>query len=371
MTKKTLILFLSICVFVFCLWSLQTPPKSQNKSTETAINATSTGQTIIQKTIATTTENNKKVVTEPKPVISQKPKASIPVVTEQKITEPTPNFELINTFARQATVNILCIVKNNNLSPISGTGIIINSDGLILTNAHIAQYFLLRDLYQKDFIDCVIRTGSPAYPKYHAELVYISPTWVENNKTEIKLENPQGTGEKDYAFLRITDVIDGSSLPNFSYIPVSIREKIDINEPVVLVSYPAGFLGGLSIIQNLYITSAITNIQNIFTFGENTVDVIAVGGTVVSQKGASGGAVVDKNSSLIGIISTSSNGNTTSNRELNAITLAYINRNLQSEIGLTLPEFLSQDLASFAKTFQETTAVNLTKILTDEIIKNQ
>lgn len=370
MYKKIIVLFFLILVLVFCAWSLRPQQiPAPNINTNSVVIATSTKQVSEEKPkIATTTKTNKAVIT--KLVVSQEPKVTIPVV-EQKPIEPTPDFEAINTFAREATVNILCTTKNSSLSPISGTGIIISPDGLILTNAHVAQFFLLRDLYQKDFIQCVIRTGSPAYPRYRAELVYISPTWVEKNKTEIKLENPQGTGEKDFAFLRITDAINDSDLPKFSFIPVNVREKIDVGEPVVLVSYPAGFLGGQTIIQNLNMTSAITYIQGVFTFSENVIDAIGVGGTVVSQKGASGGAVVDKNSSLIGIISTSSSGDTTSSRDLNAITLAYINRTFQSETGLTLSQFLSQDIASFAKTFQENTAPALTKLLTDEITKNQ
>lgn len=223
----------------------------------------------------------------------------------------------------------------------------------------------------KDFIQCSIRTGSPAYPRYHAELVYISPAWVETNKSELKEQSPQGTGENDFAFLHITDAIDSSNLPTFPYIPVNTREVIDIGEPVVLVSYPAGFLGGLSILQGLSVTSAVTTIQDVFTFKADSIDVIDVGGTVVSQKGASGGAVVDRRETLIGIISTSSNGETTSSRELNAITLGYISRTLQNEIGFTLSNFLSLDISNFAKSFQNTTAVTLTKILTDELTKTQ
>jgi S1-C subfamily serine protease len=385
MREKLIILFFSICVFIFAVWSIRPPiSPTEDKNPETVTMATSTEQIVSEKPVTEkSTTTNLTSHFSPTKAIQSKPTTT----TEQNISQSptlTPylsasgpqnsasvDFEAINAFARQATVNILCTTKNSSLSPTSGTGIIINQNGLILTNAHVAQFFLLRNLYQKDFIECVIRTGSPAYPRYHAELVYISPIWVENNKTEIKLENPIGTGEKDYAFLRITDAIDGSNLPIFPFIPVNSREIINLNEPVVLVSYPAGFLGGQSIIQNLYIASAITNIQNIFTFTKDFVDVVAVGGTVISQKGASGGAVVDKNSTLIGIISTASDGTTTSSRDLNAITLAYINRSLQGEINATLQSFLSQDLASFAKTFQETTTVNLTKILTDEITKNQ
>lgn len=290
-----------------------------------------------------------------------------PVVV--KIPEPAPDFEKINTYARSATVNILCTAKGSDFSPISGTGVIISPEGVILTNAHIAEYFLLRNFRQKDFVECIIRTGSPAYPRYHAELVYISPTWVKNNKAVVKQQNPKGTGEYDFAFLRITNSINDSPLPKFSHITPNIREIVDKTEPVVLVSYPAEFLGGISITKDLNIASAVTTIQDFFTFSENTIDLISVGGTVVSQKGASGGPVVDRFGTVIGIISTSSDGKTTSERRLFAVTPAYINRTLQSEVGITLEQLLSNDTARLAKEFQENIAPQLTKILTDELTK--
>jgi len=294
------------------------------------------------------------------------------IVAIPKAPEPIPDFEIINTNARKSLVNIFCTVKGNELSPISGTGVVIDPKGIVLTNAHVGQYFLLKDLYVKNYIECVLRTGSPAYPRYKVELVYISPQWVRDNKTLLKSQNPQGTGENDFALLRITGVIDGSTLPlNIPYLLPNTREILILNEPVILVSYPAGFLGGLSIIRDLNVTSGITAIRDLFTFTENKIDIISVPGTVVSQKGSSGGAVVDKNESLIGIITTSSSGNTTEERNLNALTLAYINRNLKANINLTLSEFLSEDVEKFAKNFQENEAVGLTKIITDELTRNQ
>ncbi len=328
--------------------------------------------------VATTTQPTATTtvpVTKPKLVATTTKPANKVVAPAQIITittpEPPPNFELINTFARQATVNILCTTKSGALSPISGTGVVVKPDGLILTNAHIAEYLLLKDFGQKNFIECNIRTGSPAYPRYRAELVYISPTWVENNKGLLKEQDPQGTGENDFAFLRITAMVDNSNLPeSFPYIQMNTRENISVDEPVVLISYPAGFLGGLSILQNLHITSAVTMIQNVYTFKDGTVDVVAVGGTVVSQKGSSGGLVVDKNATLLGIISTSTDGDTTSLRELYAITVAYINRSIKKELGINLETFVKQDMAEFAKKFQEINAPNLTKLITDELNKN-
>lgn len=329
-------------------------------------------------TVATTTKATTTPVAKPSPIIKPIPKPvilpTLPVMptlpTPVTLIETPPDFEKINTFARPAIVNILCSTKGGALSPISGTGIVVGSDGLILTNAHIGQYFLLKDFREPNFLECIARTGSPAYPKYHLELVYISPTWVGNNKGLLKEQNPQGTGENDFAFLRITDAINGSALPSpIPYIPMDVRENINTNENVLLVSYPAGFLGGLSILQDLSITSAITQVHDVFTFKDGTVDLISVPGTVVSQKGSSGGAVVDKNSSLIGVISTSSNGDTTSSRDLRAITLAYINRDLQTELGMNLAQFANLDHANFAQVFARTNAPTLTKIISDELNK--
>src|SRR3989344_9648600 len=295
MFQKVIISFIFIYVAVFSGWVTNSFINSaQNQNIEVVTPATTkqiNSDKLVVETTATTTKTSKTQTMKPKPVVVMK-KVEVPQVITITIPEPAPDFEKINTSAREATLNILCTTKNSSLSPISGTGIVISSDGLILTNAHVAQYFLLRDLYQKDFIECVVRTGSPAYPRYHVELVYISPTWVEANKTELKEQNPQGTGENDFAFLHITDSIDGTPLPVFPYIPIDTREVINVGEPVVLVSYPAGFLGGLSILQGLSVTSAVTTVQDVFTFKADTIDVIDVGGTVVSQKGASGGAVV-------------------------------------------------------------------------------
>ncbi len=329
-------------------------------------NLVATTSVVIEKQ-ETKQEAKKVQATTTKPIVKPMP---TPLPETPKTPEPTPNFEQINTFARQSVVNILCTTKGGELSPISGTGIVVKPDGLIITNAHIAQYLLLKDFTQKDFVQCVIRTGSPAYPKYNIELVYISPTWISNNKTVLKQQNPQGTGENDFAFLRITKNIDNSNLPEkFPFIQMDIRENIELEEPVLLASYPAGFLGGLSILQDLNIVTSITSIREVFTFKEQTIDLISVPGTVVSQKGSSGGAVVDKYSTLLGLISTSSDGNSTKDRDLRAITMAYVNRDMQKELGITLEQFVNGDSSVFAKKFQEINVPTLTKIITDELMK--
>lgn len=329
-------------------------PKKPNEVIATK--ATSTEKTKSNTKIASTTPIKKTKSIE---------KTTPPV---QKETKTDPDFEAMNDFARKATVNIFCSTKGGSLSPLSGTGAIVTPKGLILTNAHIGQFFLLKDLREKDYLQCYARTGSPALPKYNLELVYISPEWISANKSTLKDENPKGTGENDFAFLRITGDVNNNKLPDtFPYIKMNVREDLEINEPVVLVAYPAGFLGGITINQNLNIASAITKIQNIFTFKNGENDLISIGGTILSQRGSSGGLVVDRDFSLIGIISTSTNAPETSDRELNAITLAHINRALQEELSMALNQFVSQDPVEFADKFNQKTAPILTKVLENSL----
>lgn len=346
-----------------------TPPSETGTpaSTETA---TSTPAKPIGATAPATQKNPQKKPIASKPVGIQA--TTTPATPTPEITEIIPNFDAINTAARKALVNIICTTKSGgSLSPITGSGVVIDPRGIILTNAHIGEYWLLENFSTPGFIDCTIRTGSPAYPRYKAELIYISQNWIKENKTLLKESNPKGTGENDYALLRITKNADGTALQaaSFPFMNPNTREAISEKEPVALVSYPAGFLGGLSILQDLNLTSALTNIQDVFTFKENTIDLISVPGTVVSQKGASGGGVFDAFGTLLGIISTSSDGNTTSERDLRAITLGHVSRSLKSETGKDLRDFLNHDLAVVADNFQKNIAPVLTKLITDELVK--
>ena len=371
--QKILLVFLAI--FAIVLFSSETPIVPENLTEETSIRGhlNTPKNEVVKATTTPKPTSSGEVGTEAsKPnvtIVAKKTETPVQVVI-QKPPEPPPDFEKINAFAREAIVNILCETKSSQFSPISGTGVVISPDGVILTNAHIGQYLLLKDYTQKDFVSCVIRTGSPAYPRYKTELIYISPTWIENNSSVITQTDPQGTGENDFAILRITETIGGQKpeLP-LLYLAINATEVINENEPVILISYPAGFLGGLSIIQGLNITSSITLIKEVFTFRENTIDLLDVGGTILSQKGSSGGAVVDKNSKIIGLIVTSSIAPTTAERELRAITMAHINRSLKSQLGILISNFLSIDLAEFAQSFNQTTAPLLTKIITTQLEK--
>lgn len=293
----------------------------------------------------------------------------------EKIIQPTMptvskdivSFEKINKSTRESLVNILCTTESSgSFSPISGSGIIINEKGVILTNAHIAQYFLLRDYIKKDFVTCSIRMGSPSYPLYKAEPLYISEEWIINNYQNITQQNYSENGESDYAFLLITETTNNENeLPNkFPRVDYDVEENtLEVGSNVLLGGYPAGFLGGITIQKDLNIATTIGQIKKLYTFSERTLDFISLGGSVLAQKGSSGGAVMNNQNKLIGLIVTTTDSKLTQERDLGAITLAHINRNLQKEIGLDIKTFLSFNLVETSKSFNKVKAPTLKNLL--------
>jgi len=271
----------------------------------------------------------------------------------------------VNERVRSALVNIICTTQTGGpLESISASGVIIDPRGVIITNAHAAQFFLLKDYPSPNFVSCYIRTGSPASPKYTAELLFLPPTWIDKNAEKIIQENPTGNGEHDYAFLRITGSVSPSvPLPSeFPFVLTAInsaREGID----VLVAGYAAGFLGGITVAKDLYAVSAFSKIGTLYTYGTDTADLYSVGGTIVAQRGSSGGAVTTTDGTLIGVIVTSTQAENTANRDLRAVATSYIIRDFESERGKSLESVLSNDLKAEAETFSRLYATPLTQKL--------
>ncbi|MDO8514500.1 MAG: trypsin-like peptidase domain-containing protein [bacterium] len=348
-------------LFVLNRWpAIATPVAQKGASISTQTALVNVGLEASTTPIATTTPT--------KPVTSivrdsTKPPVQKPVVQKQtdnqavRIENPYPfppqSFPDINDETRAALVNILCMPRGGgSFQPTSGSGVIIDPRGVILTNAHVAQYVLLSQDPRID-LSCVIRSGTPATPRWSAEILYIPPVWVEAHAREIKATHPTGTGEHDYALLRITGALDGSTTSAYPYLPFDTREAIGFEGDQVLVaSYPAEFVGGIAAQLNLYGASSVTTIGQLMTFFMKSVDLISLGGIIGAQSGSSGGAVVNVWGRLIALIATTSEGATTADRDLRAITLSYISRDLAEQTQFDLPTILGGDVSAQAQDFK-------------------
>lgn len=349
------------------------PPVATAVQSANFIDIASTTLALLEKNkVATTSAPKPKATPLPsKPVETHTP--SIPSVVSP-VSAPVliQSVTSLNEQVRGVVVNILCSTKASGpLNSISASGVIIDPRGLIVTNAHVGQYFLLKDYPTPNFVECVIRTGSPATPKYTAELLFLPPSWIADNAQKINQANPTGNGEHDYAFLRITGTVSNSViLPiNFSYAPMSIDPPIE-GEGVLAAGYAAGFLGGITVQKDLYASSATTKVGEVYTFGSDTIDLFSLGGTVVSQQGSSGGAAVNANGVLVGVIVTSSDAPETGGRDLRAISTSYIVSDFLKESGTPLSVYLSGNTALTANVFAQSIAPTLTSALVKAIGKN-
>lgn len=285
-----------------------------------------------------------------------------PTPVQIKPATPVKSQEQINIETRAALVNILCN-PTVGINGISGSGVIIDNRGVILTNAHIGQYFLLRDYITKDNITCTVRIGSPAQERYIATLLYLPPVWVEKNASQLTAIQATGTGENDYAFLLINGRTDPTATLPSSFDKLDMdRGYADIGDPMLLAAYPAGFLSSQLVQKSLYASSAVTYVTQLFSFGDNKkIDLFSIGGTVVSQGGSSGGAAVHLGSGkLAGIITTETVAATTGGRDLRAVSLAHIDDSLASSGQGGITALLSGDLSAKAADFNKNVAPSLT-----------
>lgn len=289
------------------------------------------------------------------------------IVSILPVNESSLDVSVVNSIARNALVNIICTSQQGGLlQPITGSGMIIDRRGVILTNAHIGQYFLLKDYLIKDFLTCNIRVGSPAVNTYKGELLYISPTWVRNNYQKISSSNPKGTGEDDFALILITgSTKEGVSLPSeHPSVGLEITAELPrVNDSVLVAGYPAGFLSGQTIQKELYAVSTVAKVMEVFTFSENSLDLFSVGGNIAAQKGSSGGGILNFKGNLLGIVVTATDATQTNDRDLRAITLFHVNESMKKNSGTDLNNYLLGNLSSKSLQFREVIAPELKDLL--------
>jgi hypothetical protein len=279
----------------------------------------------------------------------------------------------LDAVVEEALVNIYCQYKTDKyIRTTTGTGFFINQKGVIITNAHVAQFLLLKDA--KDVvedIECTVRTGNPAEPKYEAELLYISPQWIFDNSSVITEESPIGTGERDYALLYISKSTDNAPLPTrFPAITVdtALLSRSVENADVITAGYPAESLFKYGSSAKLTPVVAETNIGMLYTFGSNYADLFSISESPVGEQGASGGPIASYTSrGVIGLIVTKGDPTTEGEHSLRALTLSYIDRTITEETGFSLVQNMQGDVAERGHVFKKAMVPFLAGILEDEL----
>lgn len=308
----------------------------------------------------------------PPPIIPTPTTPTPPVVVTPEPTPPITTQVESNLSAeallKASIVNIICL-PGGGLKGSSGTGVIIDPRGIILTVAHVGQQFILVNYPYEDAGKCYIRTGSPAKNAYTASVVYVSRSWLSENPTTFLEARPRGTGEHDFALLAISGSLTNSPLPSsFSYIPLAMRgTDVDINDRVGVGSYAAEFLTSSEVRSSLYPTISFAPVDDLYTFEQNTEDVISVLAGAAAQEGSSGGAVINADKELIGLISTRTVKPDLSMRQLQAISVDHIRRSFEEDMGTNFDRYLAQNtLVMLVINFQNI-AVELLEDLTEAI----
>lgn len=190
--------------------------------------------------------------------------------------QTTPNA--LGPIPWQAVVQIEAIVNvdGNKKTGWTGSGTIISSDGLILTNAHVVlsdRFYRVEDL----IVSLTVASDAPPVRSYYASIV-------------------QADEDLDLAIIKPYQDINGYnldySLLNLPFVPLGDSNKLDLGEPLVILGYPG--IGGETITLTRGEVSGFTAES---PYGNRAY--IKTSATIAG--GNSGGLAVNEHGELIGV----------------------------------------------------------------------
>ena len=266
-----------------------------------------------------------------------------------------------------ATVNLYCTFKSGRKTiTTTGSGVFVSSRGVILTNAHVGRYFLFPDMDDVPLKgSCTVRTGSPAKNAYTASVLYISPSWLEENAAQTS-----GTGEGDFALLYVTGASKGALPTTFPALPLDTSGTVTAEEQVTIAGYPTAKVSKNAVRRELVRITATAAMEDIRGFSRtNSADLITIASSAASSPGVSGGPVVNSAGNLIGLATAISAQK--KDPALRAITTAHINRSVLAETGLPLAVLLWSDPALRAETTREAISADTLKTLRMSMFKSR
>ncbi len=271
-----------------------------------------------------------------------------------QVTSEVTDFSKIE----DVVVNIICTSKQGNFtSAQTGSGVLVSPVGVVLTNAHVAHPFLLENH------TCLLYQKNNPYFGYRASLLYIQEEWVKKNRDIVTNTNPRGTGEDDYAFLLITSNSNpGGYLPSkFPYAKISTDKSLyEIGQAISVGGFPGAPATLLDLARAGNLKTDNTTIDDVFTFSNGPIDVISTDNTPVAARGASGGGIFADNNLIALTVTTSGSGN---NARINGITMAYIDRDMRSDLGIGISSFITGDLQTRASNFIQNEFAKLANLL--------